>query len=215
MKKIIVVFCILLSSCLNTANLTPSYKYPVDFKKYTIPKIGETASTNIGESLLEEGSIAYQNSLFLEKSNYSPFSNINHPTGNYLLYYGNENFDFYKNEKKGSIIAKSRENNFYYMIGKKLKEIDKIYIEETRIRILNIDDFKQELIFTGANGSVLNFVYREFLEDMIRPAFNVEASYDLSNGRIVQYKGASLEILNFDNRKLTYKVLSGFKNSRK
>ncbi|MCV5978658.1 hypothetical protein OFO29_40580, partial [Escherichia coli] len=58
----------------------------------------------------------------------------------------------------------------------------------------------------------INFSYREFSNDMARPAFNNEAEYDLSESNQIGYKGAVIDVLEADNTKITYRLIRNFPN---
>lgn len=70
--------------------------------------------------------------------------------------------------------------------------------------------FKQEFIFNGKVGTNLKFIYREYINDMARPAFNQELQYDLNESNIVGFKGLRLEIINATNTNIEYKIFSSF-----
>lgn len=67
--------------------------------------------------------------------------------------------------------------------------------------------FKKELIYTGISRNVVSILYREFKEDIARPAFSQDLKYDLSDSKIVGYRGARFEIIKATNQGLTYKTL--------
>jgi hypothetical protein len=56
--------------------------------------------------------------------------------------------------------------------------------------------------------NTLTLVYREFKDNLARPAFTQELKYDLSQNRIIGYKGARFEVVDAGNTMITYKVLS-------
>lgn len=64
--------------------------------------------------------------------------------------------------------------------------------------------------YNGKAGDILNFTYREFSENMARPAFTTDFKMDLSESDLVGYKGARLQVLGADNSKITYKVIANF-----
>ncbi len=72
--------------------------------------------------------------------------------------------------------------------------------------------FRNEIVFQGAAGGILRFLYREFGNDMARPAFSQELTYDFpGDGSLeVAVKGARLEILDAGNAGLRYRILRGF-----
>lgn len=75
------------------------------------------------------------------------------------------------------------------------------------------NSFQQTLIYSGKVGDKINISYREFSNNLARPAFNNDVEYDLSESNIIGYKGAELEIIKADNRSITYKVIRNFPNT--
>lgn len=67
--------------------------------------------------------------------------------------------------------------------------------------------FKKELVYTGISRNVVSILYREFKEDIARPAFSQDLKYDLSESKIIGYRGARFEIIKATNQGLTYKTL--------
>ena len=58
----------------------------------------------------------------------------------------------------------------------------------------------------------LKFIYREFSDDMIRPAFSQEVQYDLSNSDEIGFKSVRMRILDASNTVLKYELLSNFQD---
>jgi len=71
--------------------------------------------------------------------------------------------------------------------------------------------FQQTLLYSGRVGDKLKISYREFSNNLARPAFNNEVEYDFSTSKTIAYKGASLEVISADNNSITYKVIRNFK----
>lgn len=69
------------------------------------------------------------------------------------------------------------------------------------------DSFRRELIYTGMSQNTITLQYREFNDNLARPAFTQELKYDLSQGKEIGYNGARFEIINAGNVELTYKVI--------
>ncbi|MDD3772107.1 MAG: hypothetical protein PHC38_05555 [Weeksellaceae bacterium] len=70
--------------------------------------------------------------------------------------------------------------------------------------------FKQEFIYNGRVDSHLKFIYREYVNDMARPAFNQELQYDLNESDIIGFKGARLQVIKATNTAITYKIINSF-----
>lgn len=68
--------------------------------------------------------------------------------------------------------------------------------------------FRRELIYTGRAGQALTLMYREFSNDMARPAFSQVLQYDISSDPVIGYQGARLKVLQADNTGITYEVLA-------
>lgn len=79
-----------------------------------------------------------------------------------------------------------------------------------KVPVASANAFQQSLIYSGKVGSRVKIGYREFTGNMARPAFNNEAEYDLSESRVIGYKGARLEILEATNEVLRFKLLANF-----
>lgn len=68
--------------------------------------------------------------------------------------------------------------------------------------------FRRELVYTGRAGNTLGLLYREFQNDMARPAFSQQLQYDITNDPVIGYKGARFKVLGADNTSITYEVLA-------
>jgi hypothetical protein len=66
--------------------------------------------------------------------------------------------------------------------------------------------FRQLLVYSGSVGQKVNISYREFSSDIARGAFTNNVEYDMSKSAIIRYKGAIIEILNYDNTSIEYVV---------
>lgn len=82
----------------------------------------------------------------------------------------------------------------------------------TRERHLSKRDnsFLQSLIYSGRIGSKINVGYREFSNNLARPAFNNDVEYDLDASSTIGYKGVRIEVIEATNSGITYRVVSNF-----
>jgi hypothetical protein len=74
--------------------------------------------------------------------------------------------------------------------------------------------FRRELVYSGVSQGTVGILYREFIDDMARPAFSQDLRYDLAQGNLIGYQGARFEVLKADNTGITYRVLSHLDASR-
>ena len=82
--------------------------------------------------------------------------------------------------------------------------------EHTTLQGYSIDAFQQTLIYSGKVGDKINIGYREFSSSVARPAFNNDVEYDLSESRVIGYKGAKLEVIEATNESITFKLIRNF-----
>ena len=73
------------------------------------------------------------------------------------------------------------------------------------------DAFQQTLIYNGKSGSKIRLGYREFSNNLARPAFNNDVEYDLDESKTIGYKGARIEVLEATNQIIKYKLIQNFK----
>jgi hypothetical protein len=73
-----------------------------------------------------------------------------------------------------------------------------------------------ELLYQGVGGGVLRLTYREYTgEDLARPAFSQEVTYDIdqTGPTEILFKGAHITVLNAGNTAVRYRVDTPFKQS--
>ncbi len=67
--------------------------------------------------------------------------------------------------------------------------------------------FKRDLVYAGISKNIITILYREYKDNIARPAFSQEIKYDLDEGKIIGYQGSRFEIINANNTGITFKVL--------
>lgn len=72
--------------------------------------------------------------------------------------------------------------------------------------------FRKELLYQGIQGETVRLSYREYANDMARPAFQQDLTYNMERAgpTRVTFKGVQLEISGANNNGLSYRVLTGF-----
>ena len=68
--------------------------------------------------------------------------------------------------------------------------------------------FAAELIYSGLAGKVVQAVYREYVNDMARPAFTQELQYDLGEERSIAYKSLRMRVEDATISTIRYSVVS-------
>lgn len=67
--------------------------------------------------------------------------------------------------------------------------------------------FRRELVYSGVSKGTVSILYREYLNDLARPAFSQDLKYDLSDGSTIGYKGARFEIIQATNIAIQYRII--------
>ena len=195
-------------------------------------------SNEIGDRLITTGNEYYQEALEiietpdfrmytvafpLKKGEIIPLSGTNNE---WLFYYNKKTLNpppnsYYNTDSNFIGIAVSKKDNsiilpcFNSTGGLYTKKIDGfitknvVYIENDCSKC-----YKQEFIFNGKVGSSLKFIYREYINDMARPAFNQDLQYDLNESNVIGFKGLRIEVIKATNTNIEYKILSSFNKEK-
>ena len=73
--------------------------------------------------------------------------------------------------------------------------------------LLGSGGFRRELIYSGISKGTVSIEYREFMNDMARPAFSQELHYDLSDGNEIGFRGARFQVIKATNVGIRFKLL--------
>jgi hypothetical protein len=223
-----------LASCATSVNSVSSVKV------FTIPEINAYSTVELGETVLSKGKIMYKKGAELSeaitfrlldaKVNVKPTKlELTNETKT-LLGFKTTNFDdlefsdilHKKNNNYGIIYANKSDLSVksvaVFMVNDRPSnkipaKLEKpVFLKEIElVDHAKADNFQQEFIYSGKAGNVLKFTYREFTNDMARPAFNQDVQYDLTESNEIGFKGARLLVLNATNTKLEYRLITAFK----
>lgn len=61
------------------------------------------------------------------------------------------------------------------------------------------NSFRRELVYSGISQGSISITYREFSENLARPAFTQDLTYDLSAGREIGFRGLRFEVIEANN----------------
>lgn len=223
MKKTLLLlsFASLLMSC-----LTASIK-PLGYQKrlYDTPDKEKTEVREIGDNVAEKGQEEYSDAYTITKKDTRfkvSLVDFDYPVGtilplsgetnNYFLYYKKSEGKPYtigvaKNKKTGVVLPFGNSVNGFYVKN------DVVGFEAIESKYSNSDCvncFKKEMVYNGKSGTGLKFVYREYVNDLARPAFFQELQYDLADSNIIGFKGLRIEVIKATNTSIEYKVIKSF-----
>jgi hypothetical protein len=194
-------------------------------KKYSRPEIGATAEAEIGQSLIEEGRVAPAVEV-LEAFTTRITGNavILHP-GTYGIVAENDDGQFFQGNPPitlkfgfsspwpdgGVFIPKDPASppQAYYRSAVGLTFHGPV--QDLKFRsgasLALSGGFKRELIYGGVSKGVVKLSYREFVDNLARPAFTQEISYDLADGDEIGFHGARFKVLKATNTSITFTLL--------
>ena len=207
---------------------TPIYHSPT-ITDY--PSVGEIRSIEVGESLVSKDKQITMPAIDIEQAIEGPAENLGKKyvltalAGRYVEK-AKDAFGKYYEAREGKILedgraiknkagiyvtdANPQKTEFYFM-GNATTPLsyarDGIPFSKSVQQTRDELSFRKELVYTGISQTVVNILYREFKDDMARPAFSQDLKYDLSESKVVGYRGARFEIIKATNQGLTYKTL--------
>lgn len=195
-----------------------------------VPRLGVLVNAELGETLVRKGKIYEYDAIELHNSVSLNFARIGSSyatlepckliavrrKGEYV-YYGTDKLTYNGAYTSGGLIINindSKDVRGYLVNALPLtpepKPKPNAVFSMTKVVDVNSPSFIREIIYNGRNGDALRFIYREFSGSVIRASYTQEIQYDLSDGNVIGFKGARIEVVEATNTKISYRVLSGF-----
>ena len=215
------ILMILLSmSLVSCASTTPSIKNFGSGKSETInlPTIGSESTVTLGESMLSKRTGYYVDCLIPNITFFT--SGVRMQSNTPMCADGTNANSFRATAHGGSVHTlvpsdEKRPRRLCIYEGVGLYEACKEPLLDSDYQIVTNfvsqkNSFEQSIEYLGHTDQVLKFVYAEMYDNSARPSFNRNFEVDLRKGSTLTFKGASLEILDYSNSSVTYKVLENF-----
>ncbi|MDZ7694309.1 MAG: hypothetical protein U5K69_24840 [Balneolaceae bacterium] len=201
----------------------PQFQNVTTYRQGKIPELNQESTTDVGSTIYTEFDYQEIEAIRLTENVNSSLANIPASTSltamtmdGELVYqpYGTMNFagillsDQNKNGKLDRIKDISSMNSRWVNIQ---PEVD---YEDAESIPTQSGGFKIELVYQGRTGNTIKVLYREYNNDIARPAFTQVVEYDLDeNGKgMIAFKGARIEVLEASSTEVKYQVIKGFEN---
>lgn len=218
MKKLVLVSLMFLFVLVGCTTMMPTGYIAPEVTKYRIPEVGIESSASIGDPIIKEGTETERNAVLLKKEYGTAGWTAYHPVGVYKLIGsngGDQIFQFDESFSNGwgfvyPQIVEDSEGNVFLMTNSGKKPLPQNEYEKVKVDQEDSGDYQQTLIYTGSEGNNIKFTYREFIDDMARPAFTIDTTYDVSADSVIKFKNVSIQVIEFNNQEIKYKLLSGF-----
>ena len=224
LKNIFVLTAVsLLAAC-----ASPKYNYKPVTTAISEPPIDSVTIVQVGDTMLRQGKYSEHDAIYLTREADPSWAYTLYP-GYYLKQGEDDTAEYYfpgGGDDSGRIHKAALADPWKSVMTKKGEsEIcvvtvfnafvcgDSNSFERRKKMSLTQDSFQQSLIYSGKLGNKINIGYREFSNNIARPAFNNNVEYDLSESKIIGYKGAKLEIIEATNQYIKFKTLSNFNKS--
>jgi hypothetical protein len=224
MKFFCVVFLVLLvSGC-----ASPDFNYRPQSVKISEPPINSVHTAYIGDVMLRQGKYTEHDAIYLPNKISVSWAYDLLP-GYYLKKGEDENTETYLpsgGDDGGAVDKAALADPWSAIMVYKYKDeicvvtfINALSCESTsnferrKKPLLSSDSFQQTLIYSGKVGNKINIGYREFSNNLARPAFNNDVEYDLGSSNVIGYKGARLEIIEATNEYIKYRIIQNFNNA--
>jgi hypothetical protein len=223
-KKLILIglFGLVLTAC-----STVKYNYVAETKQISYPDLNVVTKTFIGDDMVRQGTVASRDVIYFPQTTVvSRGVDFTIHAGEYPKVGEDQKYLFFGlNElNSGVTVGKSTFADLPVGIRTNKKDNDLCIVTVSGGSLCNSNSsfsyqkknvtyqnaFQQILIYNGKVGNKINIGYKEFNNDFARPAFSNNVEYDLSESKIIRYKGAELEIIKATNQFIEYKVYSNF-----
>lgn len=178
----------------------------------TRPAIGEKAQKEIGDTIINEALEESVDAIVLTEP--VSFPHLNPPR----QFAAGTKFLHNADTRTTRIYCKAHcleeKNGVVSAFGEPSVVIDpsKFTVQSAVISVRQ-DELQKKLVYTGRSGKTIFLSYREFINDMARPAFTQDLTFDIASDRIVGFRGARIEVMNATNTSIEYRVLTGFRGS--
>jgi hypothetical protein len=207
--------------------VAPVYNYRAEATEVSEPPLNVVSTAQVGDEMLKQGKFFEADAIVLEHDlKIGAGSPYTLSAGYYLKAGENQTTEFYQPAPGagGGHVTKRALVDPWQAIQLS-KSNDKIYIvtvfdlhvgskpdgvRHTKRLSLSDDSFEQTLIYSGKVGDKIKIGYREFSNSQARPAFNNDVDYDLSESKVIGYKGARIEVVEATNQYIRYRVIQNF-----
>jgi hypothetical protein len=201
---------------------------PGTYQTVDLPTVGSTAEAQVGDTMIDEThSLASPAIRFLGSCTYSEkhdavgTGTVRYSIGDAAVftqtstkngaaaYCGQAVMDVLGSVEVPLCVALS-DNAIVAFPGSEMIVTSDCKFEHTTQSTDDADTVRKEILYDGRSGSTIRLSYREFTQDLARPAFTQELSYDIASDKIIGFRRARFEVLSAGNSSISYRLLSGF-----
>lgn len=220
---------VIISGCVSV-----KYNYRPQMTEISEPPLNTVATAYVGDAMLRQGRYTEYDALYLREEAKVFAVGVGGYTftpGYYLKKGEDEKSEYYLpagGADSGQVIVGALTDPFQVLrIDKRSGDLcgvseynfeactNRANYEKKKYTETSSDSFQQILIYSGKVGDKINVGYREFSGNLARPAFSNEVEYDLSESKLIGYKGARIEVIEATNQSIKYKVIQNFNRAER
>lgn len=208
---------------------TPTYNYTPEITELSEPPLNTVVTVHVGDSMVKQGKYSEHDAIYITEDVKVGWAYT--LTEGYYLRQGESNKSEYYRPAGGTDSGEIRKAAIAdpfkgVSINKKTGRLCVITafnvevsskhsnFERRKYPVLSSNSFQQTLIYSGKVGNKINIGYREFSSSYARPAFNNDVEYDLSESKMIGYKGCQIEVIEATNEYIKYKVIRNFNEAQ-
>lgn len=221
MKRLFSAFCVLFTV---TGCSSVPHNATTEVREFSEPGIGTVYEAYVGDRMLHQGKASTADYLQVQKAVDGVHYNIF--AGFYKALGSKNGKNFYSASSSDSkhvvpgllsdpaVALSVNKNNEVCITTPFITEVtcyEGAAPREIKRTIESTQNFQQTLVYSGNSGTKINVSYREFSGGMARQAFTNNVEYDMDKSKIIRYKGAELEVLEYSNVSIKFRVLKHFK----
>lgn len=225
--KSLPLFLLLMILSVLSGCASPKYNYIPQTRQISEPELNTVVSTQVGDEMVHQGNVSEHDAIHVASPiKVGAFSAYTIMTGFFKKAGEDDGFEFYIPYDGGDSgsIAKNSFSDPWKCVGALKKEnligivtgfnahvmVDATGVTWVKKTFRTDNSFQQTLIYSGKVDNRIRLAYREFSNNLARPAFNNNVEYDLNESKIIGYKGARLEIMEATNQSIKFKLLKNF-----
>lgn len=224
--KYVFILCSVVLTLVGCASAPLPQGYSGTTNVVNIPELNTEANAEVGQTIVSKANVTKSVAIIVsnavsETVNIPGTTTI--PAGTIPLFASNESGKFYRDSRAtytmlGATVpanagiyvpddATKPAVIYHFALKYIYGNTPVIGIKNTTTEKWGKDSFKRELVYSGVSQNTISILYREFSNDMARPAFSQDLKYDLTQGKEIGFKGARFEVIKANNTGIVYKVL--------
>lgn len=194
------------------------------------PPLNKASTAQIGEPILHQGEVSQRAAIHLSEAiQFGKRGEYTLTPGYYVRTSEGVGWEYYapaEGPNAGSVLkapgAITVQGSFHFSNdGKTIGMITNFYqamnaeakgITRTTRPLLSSDKVQRTLVYGGKMGSRIKLAYRETWKNITRPSDERFVEYDLADSKVIEIKGALIEVIEADEESIRYRVTRAFKN---